>query len=66
MQRLHHLLRRQRAIRERRRLGRAKAVERGNDAAWNGDDDDDGEGERSWNVFVVGFPRVTTGQDLYI
>lgn len=37
-----------------------------NDAAWNGDDDDDGEGERSWNVFVDGFPRVRMGWDPWI
>ena len=52
MRRLHHLLGRQREIRERQRLGREGAVEKGNDAAWNGDDDDDGgKGDRSWYVF---------------
>lgn len=32
-------------------------MEKGNDAAWNGDDDDDGgEDERSWDVFAGDFP----------
>lgn len=33
-------------------MGREEAVEKGNDAAWNGDDDGDGDGERSWDVYV--------------
>ena len=57
MRRLHHLLGHQRAIREKQCLGREDAVEKGNDAAWNGDDDDDGgEGERSWDVFAGEIP----------
>lgn len=61
MQRLRHLQGHQRAIRERRRSGREGGVEKGNDAAWNGDDDGDGDGERSWNVFADVFPRVRMG-----
>lgn len=55
-QRLHHPRGHQRAIRERRYLGR-EAVEKGNDAVWNGDDDDDGDA-RCWIVFDDEFPRV--------
>lgn len=66
MQRLRHLLGRQRAIRERQHSGRERVVEKRNDAAWNGDDDGDGDGERSWDVFADEFPRVRMGRHPWI
>lgn len=39
-------------------------MEKENDAAWN--DDDDGDGERSWTVFVDEFPRIRMVPDLWI